>query len=1439
MKKYGTRVLTFSIISIVFLISIFTNYNNSNIVNSITNNKTVLSYNSVKQENFVYLSDLDYIEDDNWSYAGYGTIKKDKNIEDGTISLIINGTKKIFVKGMGIHATGQVTYDISNLSSEYSQFLAKAGVDASKGEKGSVTFEVLVSNDGNSWISLYKTGILKGNSEADSINVNIAGYKYLRVYIDQSTGGNSYDHGVLADAKLVKDSYVEEDQVYNKIHSLEYYDNILNSNSIQDNINNNYRLILEREFVNKIGYDEIQALVNTYTKYKTTLDWILSSDDILEQIIEVGEVNGASFITVLSDLYVENKDSLNDANGAVYQKMIIGLAATYSTDKVASALQFSHQSASYDYLERFNIYKNMYDSGTLGIYKESFKNYPMELVRLVMSDGARNDEITWLNYYTKSKDYNQSVYAYVSHTDTGVGYNDEKYQKIPTDPKEENYIEIYNLSTYNVPFGDYIERYWMVINKGGICWNQSRVFQALFDSVGSPTIGAYQPAHEVSFYFIPNADGTGQWNIANNIFGWGKTATSWYGGNTYRTIFNWGNKSFTNKIINSNTYGNNGGYIYLAQENLNRYDDYKKSLYLNLLANSYSDNNKKIEIYNLALDSININLDSYDYIINTYKEMDDITSDDWYELALDIISNYTYYPMAMNDLLNVIKPYLSGVQLVDITNQERNALNLAKKATSNEVLHYEAAINIAEVLSNSVDSEIVSFSFDGENANKLVFNETYKNYDLAWHYSLDGGITKSEAITDKEYLLTSEEVSSINDTNDILIYIDGLPVDTPSYIIDIVKGEMPTTDGNDDLYANDLENSVIGVTNLMEWRYNENDSWTSYSKELPVLAGNKAIQIRMQATGKSLASDYNTYTFTEDNQPINRKYIPISYLSIDSYSTQADAQKRYATNVIDGNYNTNWHTAWDGTDTERYITIKIDNPIYLSAIEYVPGGGGNGKIIDGVIEGSIDGINWVTLGEETGLSYTGNSNDYSYGLNNIKSFATDSSVLIQYVKITATNATNGNWFNARMFNLYQDTTNNSQPTAGVVYSTKEATNRDVVATLINFSSENIKITSEGGNTHTFTENGTFEFTFIDTFTGKEGSSIATVDWIDKEAPTAEIEYSTISPTNKSVIATLKPSEDVTVTNNGKLSITNDGKVLDCSGKVMEGYIVDEKGNVTDKNGNYVTNMSTFTYEFIQNGEFTFEFVDKAGNKGSKTAKVTWIDTDIPEASITYDIVTPTNKDVTVTLTFNEKVTITNNNGSNSYTFDKNGEFTFEFIDEAGNSNSVTTKVTWIDKENPTASLKYNKSNQNKAIVSVVDASKEITFETGSGTYEFTQNGTYEIVFYDKLGNKGTLIAIVDWLNSNTSTDISNDNINQSEDNSTKDNENLMNDTESVDDENTDSGVEDSVNNDTDLVIDKNAETNKRVLKNNYIVLFGITISATILLLIFIKRKKYK
>jgi len=74
------------------------------------------------------------------------------------------------------------------------------------------------------------------------------------------------------------------------------------------------------------------------------------------------------------------------------------------------------------------------------------------------------------------------------------------------------------------------------------------------------------------------------------------------------------------------------------------------------------------------------------------------------------------------------------------------------------------------------------------------------------------------------------------------------------------------------------------------------------------------------------------------------------------------------------------------------------------------------------------------------------------------------------------------------------------------------------------------------------------------------------DGIDKEAPIAELIYSTTNPTDKPVTVTMKTDEEVTVTNN---------------------------------NGSK-------EYTFTENGKFTFEYIDKLGNIGTAEAEVTWI-----------------------------------------------------------------------------------------------------------------------------------------------------------------------------------------------------------------------------------------
>lgn len=77
---------------------------------------------------------------------------------------------------------------------------------------------------------------------------------------------------------------------------------------------------------------------------------------------------------------------------------------------------------------------------------------------------------------------------------------------------------------------------------------------------------------------------------------------------------------------------------------------------------------------------------------------------------------------------------------------------------------------------------------------------------------------------------------------------------------------------------------------------------------------------------------------------------------------------------------------------------------------------------------------------------------------------------------------------------------------------------------------------------------------------------------------------------------------------------------------------------------------------------------------------------VPSGTITYSTTEETKDMITATLHIAEGETIINNNGENTYTFTKNGEFTFEYIDTEGNSKQAMANVNWIRH---ISSEKYN------------------------------------------------------------------------------------------------------------------------------------------------------
>lgn len=118
-----------------------------------------------------------------------------------------------------------------------------------------------------------------------------------------------------------------------------------------------------------------------------------------------------------------------------------------------------------------------------------------------------------------------------------------------------------------------------------------------------------------------------------------------------------------------------------------------------------------------------------------------------------------------------------------------------------------------------------------------------------------------------------------------------------------------------------------------------------------------------------------------------------------------------------------------------------------------------------------------------------------------------------------------------------------------------------------------------------------------------------------------------------------------------------------------------------------------------------------------------------------------------------KVTITNNGGSSSYVFNTNGQFVFEFVDEAGNIGRALAEVSTIERTVPKAAISYSTKFSTKDDVKVTlvpeagvvfkNGDINTVFENGSYSFNAVNNGQWKFIFENEAGIETEVIAIVE------------------------------------------------------------------------------------------------
>lgn len=1063
--------------------------------------KIYASESQPASKNYTYLSDISYDKDKSFAASGH-SIHLDENDSNQMITLKVNEKSQPYIKGLCAWATSEIVYDLKDY--DYDYFTADLGVDISEQStyfNTGVRFYIYTSDDGEEWTEKYNSSTFYGWSEAKSVKVDIKNAKYLKLTADDNSDNwwsAWYDEAVYANAKLIKEDYKEDTSDIAEIKTVDTYDQQLKQNDLQE-ITGDYELtLLQRQFVKSVGYEILQALAKYSDEYKDTISWLMNDKETLRLYLAGGKPEGSylNSVKVLSRLYTTYKTDLANDNitshgtkySDLYRKMILSLSLTASGKNYF----FFDGTQVSDPVTRYQIYKDLHlhkGQDQELIENEIFESLTVEEMRFVMNTIIDDEEIVWLNHYVRNdKNGATSPYSYIKYT-SGYEYTKDQYYS------EENYDkwdEKYHLSKYNIPYKKGNPKLWIMFEEGAVCGGVSKTGSCIWGTYkGLPNTCISQPAHCAFIYYTQDSNGNGIWNLGNNVSGWGKSGKTEHL-NT-RTMNDWGSGSYTS--------GWNANYILLAQAAQNEYDSYEKAEEILMLADIYKDDDEKLEsIYRKALKTEKLNFDAWLGLVNLYEKDDQKTEEEYYALAKEIAETYTYYPHPMYDLLNLIKSHLTSTTYsTSFTLLQTNTLKTAAKATDKESIQASAVREVANQLLGNVDVEIASFSFDGDHAGEIILSSRYDDTDVVWDYSLDGGKTWTQ--TEKHSVkLTEKEIASITSEKEIKAHIIGADYsDDNVFTIDIQESKgLPTG-----LYVNDLENQLIGNTAGLEWKYKEEDQWTSYKEEQPDLSGDKTLIVRTAATGVYLAGTTNTYQFTKDNTDDAQKYISIKHLSIEKVSSEQSDKGDYAKNAIDGNINTLWHTVYDGSDKEKSITIKLDEPVYLSVLEYVPRQvGTNGRIKDAILYVSDDGEEWTEAASISGW------------LNNAQSkkIILQDSVKTQYIKfVTTSNWGDGRSFaSAAMINLYEDTTKKEPEKPATTEATGVTTTEVTTATEVTTTEKTTAKKETTSSTEKTTEQKTQTSTNKPTQTTTKAPGRATIKTIKKGKRKAQLKWKKVS-----------------------------------------------------------------------------------------------------------------------------------------------------------------------------------------------------------------------------------------------------------------------------------------------------------------------------------------
>ena len=356
----------------------------------------------------------------------------------------------------------------------------------------------------------------------------------------------------------------------------------------------------------------------------------------------------------------------------------------------------------------------------------------------------------------------------------------------------------------------------------------------------------------------------------------------------------------------------------------------------------------------------------------------------------------------------------------------------------------------------------------------------------------------------------------------------------------------------------------------------------------------------------------------------------------------------------------------------------------------------------------------------------------------------------------------GNRSTSRTLTILLD---NTPPEASVSYYPTGRTSENVTATLSLEDASAVTVTKpeDGSFTYTFEENDSFTFRFTDA-AGNTGNIEAKVDWIDRTLPSLDTVIKSAS--GETLTSGQWTNEPVTVS----LMRTHAAQKYDLltfNGQDIMG------SRIQDVEGIEIVPNESDTYMVSSYGVLEYQITDTETNLTSSGSLVLAVDTEkpsCPDEAVQYSKKDWTNQDVTVrisaqddlakTITYlkrivdkDEKERFEEDASADTYVFTENGEYTFYFKDQAGNMESKTVNVTWIDKVKPEAKVIFttedgadyrptNWTNQSVTANLEFSSISPVSMPEGEDSHLFTTNGSHTFTYIDAAGNRNETTVTV-------------------------------------------------------------------------------------------------